>query len=192
MNIIEILLIAVVLSLDAFSVAICKSLAMEKVTIGKACIIGAWFGVFQALMPTIGYFVGTTFASYVEAISGMIAFVLLSLIGINMIRESFSGDDCKRVNGDLGFGVMLMMAIATSIDALAVGVAFAMDGVQMSQIFLYVAIIGTVTFLISICGVCIGSAFGAKYRKRAEFCGGIVLILLGVKNLIENLITLLS
>lgn len=192
MRIWEVLLIAVVLSLDAFSVSVCKSLAMDRVTVGKMCIVGAWFGVFQALMPTIGYFIGAVFESYVEAVSGIIAFILLALIGINMIREAISAEEGKCVSGELGFGVMLMMAVATSIDALAVGVTFAMEGVKMPQIFFYVGIIGVTTFLISACGVRIGSAFGARHRQRAELCGGIILILLGVKNLVQNLIVLLG
>lgn len=184
MSIVELLLLAVGLSMDAFAVAICKGLSMEKLSLKKMCIVGAWFGGFQALMPTIGYFLGTTFEKYITAIDHWAAFVLLGVIGANMIKESFSKETDK-TDASLGFRIMLSMAIATSIDALAVGITFAL--LPDVNILFAVLLIGCTTFLLSMLGVKIGNVFGAKYKSKAEFIGGLILILLGVKILLEHL-----
>ena len=183
MGIIEIILLAIGLSMDAFAVAICKGLAMEKVSIKKVAIVGAWFGGFQALMPLIGFLLGVSFKDYIVAIDHWISFVLLSLIGFNMIKESLSKDEDEE-NSSLAFKLMLVLAVATSIDALAVGVTFAFLQVN---VVLAVIIIGVTTFILSSIGVKIGNVFGARYKSKAEFAGGLILILLGVKILLEHL-----
>ena len=183
MGIIEIILLAIGLSMDAFAVAICKGLAMEKVSIKKVAIVGAWFGGFQALMPLIGFLLGVSFKDYIVAIDHWISFVLLSLIGFNMIKESLSKDEDEE-NSSLAFKLMLVLAVATSIDALAVGVTFAFLQVN---VVLAVIIIGITTFILSSIGVKIGNVFGARYKSKAEFAGGLILILLGVKILLEHL-----
>ena len=183
MGIIEIILLAIGLSMDAFAVAICKGLAMEKVSIKKVAIVGAWFGGFQALMPLIGFLLGVSFKDYIVAIDHWISFVLLGLIGFNMIKESLSKDEDEE-NSSLAFKLMLVLAVATSIDALAVGVTFAFLQVN---VILAVIIIGITTFILSSIGVKIGNVFGARYKSKAEFTGGLILILLGVKILLEHL-----
>ena len=183
MGIIEIILLAIGLSMDAFAVAICKGLAMEKVSIKKVAIVGAWFGGFQALMPLIGFLLGVSFKYYIVAIDHWISFVLLGLIGFNMIKESLSKDEDEE-NSSLAFKLMLVLAVATSIDALAVGVTFAFLQVN---VILAVIIIGITTFILSSIGVKIGNVFGARYKSKAEFAGGLILILLGVKILLEHL-----
>lgn len=183
MGIIEIILLAIGLSMDAFAVAICKGLAMEKVSIKKVAIVGAWFGGFQALMPLIGFLLGVSFKDYIVAIDHWISFVLLGLIGFNMIKESLSKDEDEE-NSSLAFKLMLVLAVATSIDALAVGVTFAFLQVN---VVLAVIIIGITTFILSSIGVKIGNVFGARYKSKAEFAGGLILILLGVKILLEHL-----
>ena len=188
----SILILAVALSMDAFAVAICKGLAMKKITIAKAAIVGAWFGVFQGLMPLIGYFLGSSFARFIEPVDHWIAFGLLALIGVNMLREALSKEEeCECGEGQddsLAFKTMLVMAIATSIDALAVGVSFALQSFEGGMnIFIAVAMIGVTTFLLSMGGVKVGNLFGAKYEKKAELVGGIILILLGIKILLEDL-----
>ncbi len=183
MGIIELFLLAIGLSMDAFAVAICKGLAMDKVSVKKLAIVGAWFGGFQALMPLIGYLLGVGFKDYIVTIDHWIAFVLLSLIGFNMIKEALSKDDDKE-DSSLAFKAMLMLAIATSIDALAVGVTFAF--LQVNIIFAII-FIGVITFTLSAIGVKIGNIFGVKYKSKAELAGGIILILLGVKILLEHL-----
>lgn len=183
MGIIEIILLAIGLSMDAFAVAICKGLAMEKVSIKKVAIVGAWFGGFQALMPLIGFLLGVSFKDYIVAIDHWISFVLLGLIGFNMIKESLSKDEDEE-NSSLAFKLMLVLAVATSIDALAVGVTFAFLQVN---VVLAVIIIGVTTFILSSIGVKIGNVFGARYKSKAEFAGGLILILLGVKILLEHL-----
>lgn len=183
MGIIEIILLAIGLSMDAFAVAICKGLAMEKVSIKKVAIVGAWFGGFQALMPLIGFLLGVSFKDYIVAIDHWISFVLLGLIGFNMIKESLSKDEDEE-NSSLAFKLMLVLAVATSIDALAVGVTFAFLQVN---VILAVIIIGITTFILSSIGVKIGNVFGARYKSKAEFAGGLILILLGVKILLEHL-----
>ena len=178
--------LGVSLAMDAFAVAICKGLAMQKLSIRNMAIVGAWFGVFQALMPTIGYFLGTAFEDKITAIDHWIGFALLAIIGINMIRESRECD-CEaeaNANDSLEVKEMFMLAVATSIDALAVGITFAF--VEMN-VLLAVILIGVITFAISMVGVKIGNVFGTKYKSKAEFAGGAVLIFLGVKMLLEGL-----
>lgn len=188
MNIIETLLLAVSLSMDAFSVALCKGLARKKVTLRDLAVVGLWFGIFQALMPLIGYSLGSTFAEKISSVGHFIAFGLLVLVGVQMIREAFSKSGEKSSASSLGFKVMLILAIATSIDALAVGVSFAFTPFNPPQL-VYAAflIIGVTTFLLSAAGMKIGSIFGTKYRTAAECAGGIILILLGTKILLEGL-----
>ncbi len=184
MGIGEMLLLAVGLSMDAFAVAICKGLAMEKLDGKKMALVGLWFGGFQALMPTLGWLLGTTFEQYITSIDHWVAFALLTLIGANMIREALSKDE-EKDSGSLAFRVMLLLAIATSIDALAVGVTFAFLQVN---VWLAVCLIGVTTFLLSCAGVKVGHVFGEKYKSKAEFIGGAILILLGIKILLEHLL----
>jgi len=183
MSFFELLTIGVGLAMDAFAVSVCKGLSMKKLTISKAGIVGLYFGAFQALMPMIGYFLGVGFKDSITAIDHWIAFVLLGLIGGNMIKEAL-GDEEECCDDDLSFKTMLMLAIATSIDALAVGVTFAFLNVN---IYLAASIIGITTFVISVCGVKIGNVFGLKYKSKAELVGGVILILMGVKILLEHL-----
>lgn len=183
MGILELLLLSVGLAMDAFAVSICKGLALERVTLKHAAIVGAWFGVFQALMPTIGYFLGSAFEQYITAFDHWIAFALLALIGGNMIREALHPEE-DSADASLGFRTMLLLAIATSIDALAVGVTFAFLQVNLLA---SVLMIGIITFGISMAGVKLGSVFGNRYQARAELAGGAILILLGVKILLEHL-----
>ena len=187
MGIFELLLFAVGLSMDACAVSICKGLAMKKATLKEGAICGAWFGGFQALMPLIGFFLGALFAKAIEAIDHWIAFVLLAFIGFNMLKEAFCKcEECVENGGaDLSFKTMLVMAVATSIDALMVGVSFAMAGDV--NIYLAVALIGIVTFALSCAGVKIGNVFGSRFEKKAQAAGGIILILLGLKILLEHL-----
>ena len=184
MNLIELLLIAVGLSMDAFSVSICKGLTTKKFSWRMALVCGLWFGLFQALMPTIGYFLGAQFQEMIEAYDHWIAFGLLALIGANMIREALSKKEEESTNGALDFKTMFLLAIATSIDALAVGVSFAC--IQVS-LWSSVLIIGLTTFIFSVLGVKIGNVFGSKYEKSAGILGGIILILIGLKILLEHL-----
>lgn len=187
MNLAEIFLLAVSLSMDAFAVSLCKGLALKKIGIKNCAIVGLWFGSFQALMPMAGYFLGSTFADKITSIDHWIAFILLAIIGGNMIKESLDKDE-EKVNDSLGFKTMLIMAIATSIDALAVGVSFAFTDFE-PQWFVYIAfaLIGVTTFTLSAAGVKIGNIFGTKYKSKAEFAGGLILILLGLKILLEGL-----
>ena len=185
MNFIELLLIAVGLSMDAFSVSICKGLTTKKFSWRMALICGLWFGFFQALMPIIGYFLGAQFQEMIEAYDHWIAFSLLFLIGANMIREAVWGKKEEgENNGALDFKTMFLLAIATSIDALAVGVSFACIQVKLWS---SVIIIGLTTFVFSVLGVKIGNVFGSKYEKSAGVVGGIILILIGLKILLEHL-----
>ena len=183
MSLLTLFVTAVGLSMDAFAVAICKGLAMKKLSWKKALIIGLWFGGFQALMPTIGYLLGTRFESYVTAIDHWIAFVLLALIGANMVKESFSKEE-ESSNDSVDFKTMFLLAIATSIDALAVGVTYAFLQVRIVPA---VSFIGVITFTLSIVGVKIGNVFGLKYKSKAELTGGIILIVMGIKILLEHL-----
>ena len=183
MTFIELLLIAIGLSMDAFSVSICKGLTTKKFSWRMALVCGLWFGFFQALMPIIGYFLGAQFQEIIEAYDHWIAFGLLFLIGANMIREAVWGKE-ESQDGSLGFKTMLLLAIATSIDALAVGVSFACIRVKLWS---SVIVIGLTTFAFSVLGVKIGNVFGSKYEKSAEIIGGIMLILIGLKILLEHL-----
>lgn len=187
MGIGELLLLAVGLSMDACAVSICKGLAMKKATLKEGAICGAWFGGFQALMPLIGYFLGSLFADAIVTFDHWIAFILLALIGINMLREAFGKEeDCGCEEADLSVKTMFIMAIATSIDALAVGISLAMAG--DTNIFAAVILIGVITFALSCAGVKIGNVFGKKLEKKAQVLGGIILILLGLKILLEHLL----
>ena len=183
MTIIEILLIAIGLAMDAFAVSICKGLSMKKMNWKKALIVGAYFGIFQALMPIIGYFLGSTFEDLVTHIDHWIAFVLLVAIGGNMLKEAFANNS-ENCNDNVDFKTMSILAIATSIDALAVGITFAF---LQANIWISATIIGIVTFVISIIGVKIGNRFGNKYERRAETVGGFILIFMGIKILLEHL-----
>lgn len=183
MTFFELLLIAIGLSMDAFSVSICKGLTTKKFSWRMALVCGLWFGLFQALMPIIGYFLGAQFQEMIEVYDHWIAFGLLFLIGANMIREAVWGTE-EEQDGSLGFRTMILLAIATSIDALAVGVSFACIQVKLWS---SVLIIGTITFLFSVLGVKIGNVFGSKYEKSAEIVGGIILIFIGLKILLEHL-----
>ena len=186
MGIGELFLLAVGLSMDAFAVSICKGLSMKKATIRAQAICGGWFGGFQALMPLIGFYLGTLFASAIEAFDHWVAFVLLALIGANMLKEAFSKEcDCCGENADLSVKTMFVMAVATSIDALAVGISLAMAG--NVNIWAAIALIGAITFVLSAIGVKVGNLFGSRYEKKAQFCGGVILILLGLKILLEHL-----
>lgn len=185
MGFVELFILAVGLSMDAFAVSVCKGLAMKKATWKAELCCGAWFGGFQALMPLIGYFLGSLFIDAISAIDHWVAFILLAIIGINMLREALSGDEEETADADLSVKTMFVMAIATSIDALAVGISLAMAGV--SNIFLAVLLIGATTFVLSAIGVKVGNVFGSRYEKKAEIVGGIILILLGVKILLEHL-----
>ena len=183
MGIAEILLLAVGLSMDAFAVSVCKGLGMKKAGLKESAIVGLWFGVFQALMPVLGYLLASTFADRIDRYDHWIAFGLLAVIGANMIRESFSGEE-EKVSAGIGFRSMLGLAVATSIDALAVGVGFAFVEVNLP---FAVSVIGCVTFLLCAVGVRVGNVFGARYEKRATLVGGIILVLLGLKILLEGL-----
>ena len=183
MGIIELIVLSVGLAMDAFAVAVCKGLSMTKMKWENACIVGMYFGGFQALMPLIGYLLGISFQNQIVNIDHWIAFILLGAIGINMIKEAISKDSEKQ-NDSIKFKDMLILAVATSIDALAVGITFAFLKVN---IWLAISLIGIITFVISILGVKIGNIFGDKYEKKAEFAGGLILILLGVKILLEHL-----
>ena len=179
----ELLILAVGVSMDALAVAICKGHSIQKLKLRHCLIVGLWFGVFQALMPTIGWLLGSAFADLITTIDHWVAFVLLAIIGGNMIREAL-GKDEESCDPSLAFGAMLMLAIATSIDALAVGVTFALLKVNVIAVVLS---IGLCTFIISAVGVKIGNAFGVKFKNKAEIFGGAVLVLMGLKILLEHL-----
>jgi len=181
----ELLLLAVGVSMDAFAVSVCKGLSMSKSGIKESAICGAWFGGFQALMPLIGFFLGTLFAEAIEAFDHWVAFGLLAIIGINMLKEAFSKEEEGCCGCDLSFKTMFVMAIATSIDALAVGISLAMAG--NVNIWLSILLIGLTTFCFSGLGVKIGNVFGSRFEQKAQIAGGIILILLGLKILLEHL-----
>lgn len=188
MGIWELLALAVGVSMDAFAVSVCKGLAMKKATLKASAICGGWFGGFQALMPLIGFFLGSLFAEAIEAVDHWVAFGLLALIGINLLKEVFSKKcDCEDCNADLSFKTMFVMAIATSIDALAVGISLSMSLKNPGDIYLAVLFIGVTTFLFSAVGVKVGNIFGSRFEKKAQFAGGAILILLGLKILLEHL-----
>ena len=180
----ELVVLAVGLSMDAFAVSICKGLALQRVSWKECCIADAWFGGFQALMPTIGYFLGSTFEQYITAFDHWVAFVLLAAIGANMIKESFSREESE-TSASFAFKTMLLMALATSIDALAVGITFAL--LPDVNVPLAVCLIGITTFLCSAAGLRVGNLFGLRYKAKAELAGGIILILIGLKILLEHL-----
>lgn len=186
MSILELFLIAVGLSMDAFAVSVCKGLATRQLRCRHYLIIGAWFGGFQALMPSLGYLLGSTFESYITAIDHWVAFLLLCLIGGSMVKEARSDDEeAGADNSSFAFKTMLLLAVATSIDALAVGVTFALlPGVN---IVAAVSFIGCTTFILSAAGLKVGNVFGLRYKSRAELTGGIILILMGCKILLEHL-----
>ena len=180
-------MIGVGLSMDAFAVAVCQGLCMPKLNLRQGGVIALYFGGFQALMPLIGWFLGSQFAGYIQSFDHWVAFVLLALIGGNMVREALSPEEEETscaVNSKLDHKKLFMMAVATSIDALAIGVAFAFMDVLILPA---VSLIGCTTFCLSLVGVVVGNFFGSRYKKRAELTGGIILILLGVKILLEHL-----
>ena len=183
MSLLELFLLAVGLSMDAFAVSVCKGLSVRRGSMKQALTVGSWFGGFQALMPFLGYLLGITFSSLIPSIDHWIAFVLLAFIGFNMIREARS-DEENESNDRFDFKTMLPLAVATSIDALAVGVTFAFLRVNIVPA---VSFIGCITFLLSAIGLKAGNIIGAKNRSRAEFAGGLVLILMGIKILLEHL-----
>ena len=182
MGILELFMVAVGLAMDAFAVSICKGLSLGKIKLRHMAIAGLWFGGFQAIMPAIGYLFGSLFADKIKAIDHWVAFVLLAIIGVSMIKESFEDDD--EMDACMDPKCMFILAVATSIDALAVGVSFAFLRVSIVWSVLF---IGVITFVLSAIGVKIGSVFGAKYKSKAEIAGGIVLILRGTKILLEHL-----
>lgn len=188
MGLAELFILAVGLSMDAFAVSVCKGLCVQKVGVRECCIVGVWFGGFQALMPLIGYLLGSQFKDYITSVDHWIAFVLLVIIGVNMIRESREKDEeqeaCPVEENPFAFKTMLMLAVATSIDALAVGITLAFLNVALLP---SVSFIGATTFVISAIGIRIGNIFGLKYKAKAEFAGGLILICIGVKILLEHL-----
>ena len=188
MGIIEIFMLAVGLSMDAFAVSVCKGLCMKKATLKSQVVCGTWFGGFQGLMPLLGFFLATLFAEAIQGFAYWVAFALLALIGFNMLKEAFSKEtvDSCDISGeaDLSFKTMFVMAVATSIDAMAAGVSLAMEE---ANIFLAVLFIAVITFVLSAIGVKVGNVFGSRFEKKAQFCGGAILILLGLKILIEGL-----
>lgn len=185
MNLLELFILAIGLSMDAFAVAISKGLSMKKMSLKNALIIGLYFGIFQAGMPLIGYFLGTRFEDKITTFDHWIAFFLLGFIGVNMIKEALSPDEEKdEEDVSLGFKTMSLLAIATSIDALAVGVTFAFFKVNIISA---VSFIGIITFTLSILGVKIGNVFGSKYKSKAELAGGLILIGMGIKILLSHL-----
>ncbi|MEE1037155.1 MAG: manganese efflux pump MntP family protein [Oscillospiraceae bacterium] len=189
MGIGELLLLALGVSMDAFAVSICKGLAMKKATLKAGLTCGLWFGGFQALMPLIGFFLGTLFADAIQAVDHWVAFILLGIIGINMLKEAFEKQEdcgcCQDQNADLSVKTMFLMAVATSIDALAVGISLAMAG--NVNIFAAVVLIGLFTCGMSTMGVKVGNVFGSRFEKKAQLAGGLILILLGLKILLEHL-----
>ena len=189
----ELMLLAVGVSMDAFAVSVCKGLAMKKAGLKAGLTCGLWFGGFQALMPLVGFFLGTLFAGAIGAIDHWVAFILLGIIGFNMLKEAFEKKDCcccENADADLSVKTMCIMAVATSIDALAVGISLAMAGLPvfgMGGIFAAVTLIGLCTCTFSTAGVKIGNIFGGRFEKRAQIAGGAILILLGLKILLEHL-----
>ena len=178
MNFLEILLISVSLAADAFAVSVCKGLSLKKIKVKDAVKIGIWFGVFQALMPTIGFFLGDTLEHIITSIDHWIAFVLLVFIGGKMVIESRSNEE--NIDSDLGIKTMLMLSVATSIDALVVGIAYVCAYGSKNAVVTF-PMIGIITFILSVVGVYIGNKFGSKYKSVAELTGGIILVLLGIQ-----------
>lgn len=184
MSFLDIFLIGVALSMDAFAVSVCKGLSVKKAGVKHVLTVGVYFGGFQALMPLLGFLLGYKFESFITNIDHWIAFVLLAIIGGNMIREALGKDEDDKENDDFSFKAMLPLAVATSIDALAVGISFAFLGVDIVTAAL---LIGATTFVLSGAGIFVGNIFGSKYKSKAELAGGIVLILIGTKILLEHL-----
>lgn len=182
MSLADLFILAVGLSMDAFAVSICKGLAMPRASLGKAALVGLWFGGFQALMPLLGYLLGSRFSHYISSVDHWIAFILLGLIGVNMIREAFSEE--KAADASLNAREMFMLAVATSIDALAVGVTFAFLNVCILPA---VSFIGVTTFVLSAAGVAAGHVLGSRFEKRAQIAGGVILILIGCRILLSHL-----
>ena len=181
----EVLLLAVSLSADAFAVSVCKGLSVKRATLGQGVICGCWFGGFQALMPAIGFLLASLFAQAISDFDHWIAFGLLAIIGINMLKETFEKEECECCSqNDFAVKTMFVMAIATSIDALAAGIALKMDD---GDPFIAIPLIGVTTFCFSAVGVKIGNVFGARFEKKAQFAGGVILVLLGLKILLEHL-----
>ena len=187
MGLIELCFIAVGLSMDAFAVSICKGLACREQNLRSNLLAGLYFGGFQGVMPAIGWLLGGRFSEAITSIDHWVAFVLLSFIGGSMIRESRSGAEEEELDASFGFRAMLPLAVATSIDALAVGVSFAFLGMTGREILGAAALIGAVTFVLSAVGVRVGSVFGSRFKSRAELCGGVILIFIGLKILLEHL-----
>lgn len=185
MSIFELFILAVGLSMDAFAVAMCKGLALRRITVKNAAAVGLWFGAFQALMPLAGYFLGVRFNTLISAVDHWVAFILLAIIGASMLREALSKKEDAPQDASLAFGKMLLLAVATSIDALAAGVSLSCE--ENTNIRLAVTFIGCVTFILSAVGVKLGSLFGTKFKSKAEFAGGVILILLGLKILLSDL-----
>jgi len=183
MGIAELMIIAVGVSMDAFAVSICKGLSVRQIRPKHAALVALWFGGFQALMPLVGFFLGVSFADFVSSVDHWIAFILLGIIGGNMIKESFHKEECCSIDPDFSFKTMLAMAVATSIDALAIGVSLAFLNVIVWNA---VIIIGLVTGVFSAAGIYIGNVFGNRYKSKAEFAGGFILIIMGVKILLEH------
>lgn len=181
MSLFDLIMIGISLSMDAFAVSICKGLSVRKVQLSHALICGAWFGAFQAIMPSFSYFLGSRFEHLLNSVGPWVAFILLAVIGVNMVRESFGGDET--VDNDFSAKAMLPLAVATSIDAFAVGVGFA---AMEANIVVAALLIGCTTFTLSAIGVKVGAAFGDKYRAVSERIGGLVLILIGLKTLIQS------
>ena len=181
MSLFDLIMIGISLSMDAFAVSICKGLSVRKVQLSHALICGAWFGAFQAIMPSFGYFLGSRFEHLFNSVGPWVAFILLAVIGVNMVRESFGGDET--VDNDFFAKAMLPLAVATSIDAFAVGVGFA---AMEANIVVAALLIGCTTFTLSAIGVKVGAVFGDKYRAVSERIGGLVLILIGLKTLIQS------
>lgn len=182
MGVITLLSLAVAVSMDAFAVSICKGLALQKIKLKQYALVGLWFGGFQALMPVIGYFLGGKFMDKISSFDHWVAAGLLAIIGINMIREALSKDE-EKVDKSLDIKTMFMLAVATSIDALAVGISLSVFDIN---IWLSVLCIGVTTFMFSAAGLKIGSLFGTRHKSKAEFVGGAILIILGIKTLLEH------
>ena len=180
----ELIVLSLGLGMDAFAVSICKGLSMKKMNWKKALIIGLYFGGFQAIMPVLGYFLSKGFENFVTSIDHWIAFILLSIIGGKMVKDAFSQGNSENCNEDVGFKTMIVLAIATSIDALAVGITFAFLNVNL---ILAIALIGSITFFLSVIGTKVGNIFGDRYENKAELVGGVILIFLGIKILLEHL-----
>ena len=183
MGLIEVIIIGIGVAMDAFAVSICKGLSLKKINLKRSLIVAVYFSIFQAIMPLLGFFLGSTFENFITDIDHWLAFVLLSIIGVNMLRDAFSKEK-EDFNDKIDFKTMSLLGIATSIDALAVGITFAF---LKTNIWLNILIIGLITFVITFIGVNIGNRFGNKHEKGAQIFGGFILILIGVKILLEHL-----